>query len=130
MSEEIVQLTRETNDAIRRGDWDAVAATLDPDILVRTDATWPERRTYGREAVIEWYRSGLQALGRDVRIEEIEDLGDRVISRVRIHVRGEHSGVEGELGVTVIDTYRDGRLILEEYFADHAQALAALGIRA
>jgi len=52
MSQENVELVREGNAAVRRGDWDAVATNLDPHVLIRTDPRWPERYIYGREAAI------------------------------------------------------------------------------
>src|SRR6476620_6487927 len=51
MSQENVEIVRVLNDAFRRGEWDSVAAYLDPDVLVRADPRWPEQRVYGREAV-------------------------------------------------------------------------------
>ncbi len=42
MSQENVEVLQRTNAAFRRGDWDALAACWDPDILIRTDARWPE----------------------------------------------------------------------------------------
>jgi hypothetical protein len=56
MSHENVEVVRETIDGIRRGDWDAVAETLDPHIFIRTDPSWPEQYIYGRDAAIVFYR--------------------------------------------------------------------------
>jgi ketosteroid isomerase-like protein len=39
---------------------------------------------------------------------------------------GQLSGVEGEQHTSVIYTFRDGRIILEEFFIEHRQALKAL----
>jgi len=123
-----VEVVRKGNAAARRGDWDAVAANLDPHILLRTDARWPEQRIYGRDAAIAWYRELWESGGPDVRIEEIVDLGDRVLVRVCWHMRGLHSGVEGEFRTSEISTFREGRIILGEYFFEHEQALKALGL--
>ena len=128
MSQENGEIVRNGNAANRRGDWDAVAANMDPDILIRTDARWPEQRIYGREAALAWYRELWESGGRDLRIEEIIDLGDRVLARWCWHLHGLHSGVEGEQRGSVISTFRDGRVILEEFFLDHEQALKAVGL--
>ena len=77
MPRENVDLLIRSNEAFRRGDWDAWGANFDPDVLVRTDPVWPERIIFGRGAVIEWGRSTENSLGTDVRIEDIKDLGDR-----------------------------------------------------
>jgi hypothetical protein len=128
MSQENVELARSANDAFRRGDWNAVAATLDPDIVVRADTRWPEQRFYGREAVMAWYRGARESLGPDVRIEEITDLGDRLLIRAWWFVRGQQSDAQGDMHYSELNAYREGRLILSEFFFEHEQALKAVGL--
>ena len=128
MSEENVDFCRKQFEAISRGDWDVVAAGLDPHILVRTDPSWPEQHLYGREAVIEFDRSAVESLGSDNRIEEIVDLGDRVLIRYCWSTRGQHSGLERELRWSEIVTVREGRVVFAELFLDHDQALKAVGL--
>jgi ketosteroid isomerase-like protein len=128
MSQENVDKVRNGNDAIRRADWDAVAVNIDPDVLLRMDARWPEQRVHGRDAALAFYRGLWESGGSDVRIEEITDLGDRVLVRFCWHMRGVHSGVEGEQWTSVISTFREGRVILEEFFIEHEEALKAVGL--
>src|ERR1700716_374943 len=128
MSQENVDGYRAQFDAIRRGDWDVLAANLDADVLVRTDPGWPEQRIYGRQAVTAWVRGAMESLGPDFRIDEIVDLGDRVLARWCWSTRGQHSGIGGELRYSEIVTYREGRAILIEHFRDHEQALKAVGL--
>jgi ketosteroid isomerase-like protein len=124
-----VDLLRKSNAAFRRGDWDAWGANFDPDILVRTDPIWPEQRIYGRQAVLYWGRGIWESLGSDVRLDEIEDLGDRVLARARWVTQGQHSGVEGELVWSELLTVREGRVVFIEMFPDHEQALKAVGLK-
>jgi hypothetical protein len=128
MSQENLDAFEKANDAFRRGDWEAVAATVDAHILVRTDPRWPEQRFFGREAVIAFWQGLWESWGPDARVEEIVDLGDRLLVRWRFIVRGQHSGVEGEQRISAIQTYREGRVILVEYFLGHEQALEAVGL--
>ena len=128
MSQENVETFRRGNAAIRRGDWDAVAAGMDPDVLLRMETRWPEQRVYGREAALAFYRGLWESAGTDVRIEDITDLGDRVLARCCWLMRGAHSGVQGEFWTSVLITFRDGRAILEEFFIDNEQALKAVGL--
>src|SRR6266576_921178 len=116
------------NDAFRRGDWDAIAATIDTHILVRADPRWPEQRFYGREAVIAFWRGLWESWGPDARVEEVLDLGDRLLARWRFIIRGQHSGVEGEQRISAIQTYRKGQVMLVEYFLEHERALEAVGL--
>jgi ketosteroid isomerase-like protein len=129
MSRENVEAVRRFNDSFRRGDWDTMAATMDQHILIRTDARWPERYIYGREATMAWYRDVWESWGPDACIEEIVDLGDRVLVRFRWIISGQQSGVAGEQRFSEIATLREGRVILTEYFLDHEQALKAVGLK-
>jgi ketosteroid isomerase-like protein len=128
VSQENVEVIRNGNAAFRRGDWDAVAANMDPHILLRTDARWPEQRIYGREAAIAFYRGLSESGGPDIRVEEMMDLGDRVLVRMCWHMHGLRSGLEGEQWTSVICTFREGRVVLEEFFLEHEQALKAVGL--
>jgi ketosteroid isomerase-like protein len=105
-----------------------VAANLDPDILVRTDPGWPEQRIYGRGAVVAWMKGVAESVGSDFRIDEIVDLGDRVLVRWCWKTRGEHSRIGGELHYSEIVTYRESRIILIEHFRDRSEALEAVGL--
>jgi ketosteroid isomerase-like protein len=123
-----VDLVRKNNDAYRQGDWEAWDANMDPDVFVRTDPNWPEQRIYGRDAFIAFPRGVRESLGPDVRIEEIIDLGDRVLVRLSWHARGAQSGVEGEQTFSELATFREGRVVFIEYFLEHEQALKAVGL--
>jgi hypothetical protein len=128
VSEENVDALRRGNAAARDGDWDTVAAIMDPHIVVRTDLRWPEQVFYGREAALAWYKGLSEAGGGDLRYEEMLDLGDRVLARVRWVFHGQLSDAEGEQLTSVIFTCRDGRVILEEFFIEHEDALKAVGL--
>jgi ketosteroid isomerase-like protein len=117
-------------DAFRRGDWDAVATLIDPHIAVRTDPRWPEQRFYGRESWVAFLRGMWEAWGPDIRVEEVMDLGDRVLARSCWSIRGQHSGLPGEFCYSSITTYREGRSVFIEFFIEHEQALDALGLSA
>ena len=126
MSQENVEIVWTMNAAFRSADWDAVAAILDPDVLIRTDARWPEQRVYGHEAVMSFYRGAWESLGKEVRIEDVVDLGDRILIRACWSVRGQQSDVQGEMRYSELNTYRAGRLIFSEFFLDHSEALKAV----
>jgi ketosteroid isomerase-like protein len=128
MSQENRDVFNKGMDAFGRGDWDTLAATLDPDILLRADPRWPEQRIYGREAVIAFWRGLRESWGPDAHVEKVVDLGDRLLIRWRFIVRGHHSGVRGEQSISAVQTYREGRLILIENFLEHDEALKAVGL--
>ena len=123
-----IAVIRDVNAAFRRCDWATVAENVDPHILIRTDARWPEQRIYGREAAVAFYRGLCESGGADIRVEEMTDLADRVLVRICWHMQGLRSGLEGEQRTSVICTFRDGRIMLEEFFLEHEHALEALGL--
>src|ERR1700730_7605756 len=129
MSEANVEALEKVWGAFRRGDWDAVATMIDPHIAVRTDPRWPEQRFYGREAWVAFLRGTWEAWGPDNRVEEVMDLGDRLLTRSCWSIRGQHSGIAGEFRFSSITTYREERSVFIEFFIEHEQALAALGMR-
>jgi ketosteroid isomerase-like protein len=128
MSPENVDLARRNSEAFQRGDWEALAASLDPHVLLRLDPTWPEQRIYGRAATLDFYRSSRESLGPDSSIEKITDLGDRLLIQVRWATRGHRSGIEADLTWSEVVTYRDGYIVFVEYFLDHRDALEAVGL--
>src|SRR5205823_4788962 len=95
VSEENVEAIRRGNAAFSCGDWDTLAANMDQHILIRTDRRWPEQYIYGLEAALTWWQGLSESGGRDARIEEVVDLGDRVLARLRWTIRGQLSGIEG-----------------------------------
>ena len=128
MSQENVDVARRFTDSYTHGDWVEMAATLDPDVFVRTDPLWPERFIYGRAAVVAWAQGIRESMGPDFRIEEALDLGDRVLVRQSWSARGQQSGVTGQQPVSDIVTVRDGLIIFIEYFLDHERALKTVGL--
>jgi ketosteroid isomerase-like protein len=123
-----MELVSRGREAFARGDWKAFAAGMDADVLIRTDPLWPEQRVYGRDAAVAFYRGIWESVTSDIRLEDIVDLGDRVLTRACMTVHGSQSGVDGELRYSTLRTIRDGRIILEEFFIEHHDALRAVGL--
>jgi ketosteroid isomerase-like protein len=128
VSQENVEILRRSNDAYKRGDWEALAALHDPNVFVRTDPRWPEQFIFGSEAWVTLLREMRESVGPDVHVEELIDLGDRALARLTISARGQESGVTVEQSVSEIVTVREGRIIFVEYFLDHERALKAVGL--
>jgi ketosteroid isomerase-like protein len=128
VSQENIDLAHRNSEAFKRGDWESFAASLDPHVVVRPDPTWPEQSIYGRAAVVEFYKSASETFGPDSSIEEIIDLGDRLLIRTHWATRGQRSGIETDLILSEVVTYRDGCSVFVEYFLDPQQALKAVGL--
>jgi ketosteroid isomerase-like protein len=129
LSQENVEVARECTAAFRNGDWARLATHFDPFVLIRTDPRWPEQHISGLQAALVWWKGLQESGGSDATIEEVLDLGDRVLARLRWAIHGHVSGIEGEWSASRIYTFREGRIILEEWFIDHDDALKAVGVK-
>jgi ketosteroid isomerase-like protein len=111
--------------ALRRGDFDAAAGLLDPDIA------WQGLREewvcHGRKEVVETFRSGLEQR-REIDALEFTCGGEQVV----LGARGPSiSEVGGEpLGGQIFNvfTLRDGRIVRIEDYRGRNEALAAAGV--
>jgi ketosteroid isomerase-like protein len=129
MSQENVEIVRGTIEAWNAGDMDALGDVYDPNIVVRYADGWPEgsKPNIGREVVVRQWEQQREPFDRDT-LEEIEviDLGDRVVMRQMWRAVGR--GPDLNIEVTTISTLRKGKMILLEFFWDHAEALETLGL--
>jgi ketosteroid isomerase-like protein len=117
-------------EAYNRRDFDAAVEDFDP--LV--EWVLPERQSADScvgPARIRKFWEQIDEHMEELQLvpQEYVDAGDRVATRLRHRGRGKGSGVEldQELYHQVI-TFREGRMVRIEYFAEWDEALAAVGI--
>jgi len=128
MSQENVEIAKAFFEAWNAGDMDAIRETYDPEVIFRTDEGWPEPGPFvGVEAVMRWLGQMRETWDSDeIETISLTDAGDRVVTRQRWRTVGR--GPEVNLEVTSVSTYRKGKVILVEFFWDHAEALEAVGL--
>jgi ketosteroid isomerase-like protein len=129
MSEENVEIVRRAHEVWNAGDMDTLREMYDPGIIWRGPEGWPEPGPYaGREAVMGQVEQMRETWDTDSfeLISELIDVGDRVA--VRFIWRGAGHGPEANIEATGVYTVRKGRIIGIEFFWDHAEALATLGL--
>ena len=129
MSQENVEIMRASFEAWNAGDMDAFREQYDPDVLLRTVEGWPEPGPYvGREAVMRLWEQQRETWDADA-LELISDFihaADRVAVRFIWHGAGH--GPESNMEFTSISTMRKGKIVYQEFFWDHAEALQTLGL--
>ena len=128
MSQENVEIVRKAAECWNRGDLAAWMDFFDQDAVLRAAEGWRERDFRGQDAVRAFYEGLAETVGHDSVIEELIDAGGAVVTRVRAHVTGAESGVEGDLRFTQVTTIRKGKVVLNEFFWDHEEALEAAGL--
>ena len=129
MSQENVEIVRAGIEAWDAGNMDAFLDLLGPDVILRGAEDWPEPGPFvGREAVLRQFDQQRETFDTNAleRIGDFIDAGDRVV--VRMVWRGVGHGPEASLELTGVHTLREGKVVLLEYFWDHAKALEAIGL--
>jgi ketosteroid isomerase-like protein len=132
MSQENVEKAREFIAAYNRRDFDAAVEWFAPDV----EWVLPERQSFdscrGPGAIIRFWE-GLDETFDELRLrpQEYIDAGDRVATRLRHYGRGKESGAEIDVELYhQVATFRDGKMVRIEYFAEWSEALEAAGLPA
>jgi ketosteroid isomerase-like protein len=129
MSQENVEIVRAVFAAWNTGDMNAVRDLLNPEVVVRGPEGWPEPGPFvGREAVMREWEQLRETWDADalVPISDFLDGADHVV--VRFIWRGAGYGPEANLEMTTVYTVRQRKVLYQEFFWDHAEALEAVGL--
>lgn len=129
MSQEDVDVFRGTVEAINAGDVEAVLALVTEDVVI----------TAARSAVQGDYRGydGVRRFAADndesfelfhVNLDDVRDLGDRVLAIGTIRIRGRGGGVETDVPMAGVAVVKAGKLSRWEDFRDRRLALEAVGL--
>ena len=128
MSSPNVETIRRVLAAYIAADWATLRDGYHPDVVMQHLEGWPEPGpSVGREAVIREFQELREAQEvQSLEITDIVERGDRVAARYRWCASGR--GPDTEMEFSFVLTFRDGKIIAEEHYWDHAQALAAVGL--
>jgi ketosteroid isomerase-like protein len=131
MSEENVEVIRQAVEAFDRGDRAAWLATLDEDYEIAPAGDWPDARAIrGIEAGWNFYRDIAQTLNLgSAHVQFVDAGGDKVLGHQRQEGRGQRSGADVEVDYWRVITFREGKILRDEWFTDRAEALEAAGLR-
>ena len=129
MSQENVEVIRAVFEAWNAGDMDALRELHDPDVVQRPPKGWPEPGPFvGREANMRQFEQLRDTWVSDTvkPISAPIDIADHVL--VRYRWRGMGEGPESNIELTALYTVRNGKILYQEFFWDHAEALEAVGL--
>jgi ketosteroid isomerase-like protein len=124
MSDENVARFREWTEAVNRRDADWMVEHASSDVV------WEPRRA-GTEGAFHGHE-GLRAFIKDTEesfelfegiVTEIRAIGDGVLGVGTIRIKGRGSGIETEIPVAGIFTFRDGLLVHFKDYGDRERAL-------
>ena len=129
MSQENLDLVRSIYAALEHGDR-APAELIDPDFEWIPDEshTLAQGPIRGRENVERYFEDLAEMLQPHVKLEEAVEKGDQVMAFVHVRGRGQESGVELDVRTAHLWTFRSGRAVRSEVYADRRKALEAVGL--
>jgi ketosteroid isomerase-like protein len=131
VSHENVDKARGFIEAYNRRDYDAAVEDFDPEVEWVLPDQMRADSCRGPEEIKRFWE-GLDETFEELRLvpQEYLDGGDRVATRLRHRGRGRESGVEIEQELYhQVATFRAGKMVRLEYFADWDEALDAAGLR-
>jgi ketosteroid isomerase-like protein len=131
MSQENVEILRCLNEAFNRRDIDDAIQYLDPEVELHPGVQVPDEESQyrGRDGLTEWFRSATDPW-EVITVEHkelIDRPGDRVLAVERWLFRG-RDGIELELELPNVYTFRDGLIVRIDGFTDKAEAFEAAGL--
>jgi ketosteroid isomerase-like protein len=132
MSQENVESMHQSLDAFNRRDKTAWLATFDPEAEMFPASEWPENAPiHGAEAIWDFYVevTGAWEEGSFELGEIIESGTDTIVANSWRETRGKASGAGVAFTYWLVATFRDGKTIRVEWFADRAKALEAAGLQ-
>ena len=130
MSQENVETFLEINDALRRGDVEAVLRRVDEEGVLLAARSAVEGAYHGHDGVRRFMADNAENFEKfEPHYPDVRDLGDRVLAIGTIHVRGRGSGVETDISAAGIATFNaEGRVVRWEDFRERHLALDAAGL--
>ena len=132
MAQDNVELVRAAYAAFNRGDYDAVAAALHPEVEWHPYLGGLERSVYrGQDAIRVMWSSIQEGFGGTLRIElpEVVDCGgEQVVVVIEARGTGSGSGAEVQQRWAQLVTVRDGLVFRVEPYPDRDAALKAAGL--
>ncbi len=122
-------------EAYNRRDLHAVVIGAQPDLEYYpyrefVEAGLAEPCYRGPSGYRTYIRNTYEVWGADVRLEptELIDLGDRFVLLADMPMRAQASGVSLKQTYAGVSTLKEGRVIRQRDFLDHAEALEAVGL--
>lgn len=122
------QVARAWVDAWNRGDEEAFAGMLAPDVEWHDRPEFPDATVIrGREAVIAHVRELTSSVDVTWDLRAADVVGDRARFEAVLTLRGHESGVEVVREVHPVVTVRDGLIVRRENYSSREEALRAVG---
>jgi ketosteroid isomerase-like protein len=129
MSEENVELARQSIDAVNRRDLDALLGLMDEDVESVSRIAAMEGGLHGHDGVRRWWQAWFEAFpDYSIEVVEMRDLGEVALATFRAVGHGAGSEVPFEDKVWHASRWRNGKCAWWQVFYTEAEALEAAGL--
>jgi ketosteroid isomerase-like protein len=131
MSRENVEVVRNWLEAWNRNDLDQMLSFFDPEVQWCTSGAFPDLDPVyrGHDGYRRFWREFTELWESfQIKSDEERDCGEQVLALGFFEARGREE-LEVRRPTASVWTFRDGRVIVVQVYADHAQALEAVGVR-
>jgi ketosteroid isomerase-like protein len=130
MSEENVEVCRAVFEAFSRGDTPAMLELFDPSVVFTPLPNAPDVESFhGHEGLLKGIAQTTEIWDDfSVELREMRDFGDHVLASLRWWGRGPSSGIQMEVDICAIATFREGKIVRWQFFESEQQALEAAGL--
>jgi ketosteroid isomerase-like protein len=118
-------------DAVERSaaleDW---VGSHDPDVQFEPQQAALQGTYLGHDGVTQWLMdlATHYEVGGEIRLPDVRDLGDRVLALGTLHFTARGSGIETDVPVAIVASFRDGLITHFKDYGDKGQALEAAGL--
>jgi ketosteroid isomerase-like protein len=130
MAQENVDRFREATEAFNRRDVMDFLRFMDPEVQFEPVQAALQGSYAGLDGVRGWLADLTEHYeGGHVHYAEIRDLGDRVLALGTLRVTGMGSGIEIEVPLAVVASFREGLITHFKDYGDRDQALEAAGLQ-
>jgi ketosteroid isomerase-like protein len=128
VSRENVETVRRGWAAFNRGDLDAFLADVAEDAEFEEDPSFPEAGVYrGREQIVGYVTAFQEQMhGHHFEVEELRDLGDRVLALLHETASGASSGIAVDQHPAFLHEFRGDQMVRVRAFLDRRDALKAI----
>ncbi len=122
------------SDAVKSGNWDAVRRYVeerfDPEVVLKPSGFLPETEEMrGHDGAVRFLATQSEAFDAlPFDPQEFLDAADRLVVTVRVSGHARHSGIKIEFERSHVFTYRDGKVLQMQVYANRAEALEASGL--
>lgn len=130
MSEENLQVVRAVFDAFSRGDTPAMLQQFDPSGVFTPIPDSPDVQSFhGHDGLLQGLAQTTNIWDDfSVELGKMRDFDDHVLASLRWWGRGPSSGMQMEVDICALITFRECKIVRCLFFASEQQALEAAGL--